>query len=127
MAVYEALAASRAHPTADDLHRLVVDTDAGISLATVYNTLEALCQAGIAHKLPGAGENGSARYDAARDNHLHLRCRQTGTVTDVPDDLGQQILEQLPVETLAALEDKLGFKVDQVQIELVGRFIEQPV
>lgn len=128
VAIYDALAASREHPTADELYRQVVERcqNCGVSLATVYNTLEAFCRAGLAHKLAGAGENGSARYDAVRGNHLHMRCEETGTVADVPDDLGQQILHHIPPRVLAELESKLGFKVSQVQIELIGRYAEQP-
>src|SRR5699024_212410 len=83
-AVYAALAGSMDHPTADELHRQVSGELAGVSLATVYNTLEAFCRAGLVQKLPGAGDNGSARYDAVRENHLHLRCRKSGAVADVP-------------------------------------------
>lgn len=134
-AIYDALAASRQHPTADELFRLVTgDADgqgsnadaAGVSLATVYNTLEAFCQAGLAHKLPGAGENGSSRYDAVRGNHLHMRCEKTGAVADVPDALGQRVLNHIPARILADLEAELGFKVNHVQIELVGRFDAEP-
>lgn len=131
-AIYDALAASREHPTADELFRMVCprgncsDSGDGLSLATVYNTLEAFCQAGLAHKLPGAGENGSARYDAVRGNHLHLRCQDSGALADVPDELSAKILDRLPADLLAELERHLGFKIDQVQVELVGKFVEEP-
>lgn len=129
-AIYEALCASREHPTADQLFRRVCPKgtceDSGISLATVYNTLEAFCAAGLAHKLPGAGENGSARYDAVRGNHLHLRCRTSGTVADVPDDLSEQVLGHIPQDVLAEVARKLGFQIDQIQIELVGRYAPSP-
>lgn len=133
LAVYDALAKSREHPTADELYRQCLANCGcraeGLSLATVYNTLEALCAAGLAHKLAGAGENGSARYDAYRgqDHHLHMRDQHTGRVQDVPAELGQKILDHIPEAVLRELEAKLGFKVDQVQIELVGRYEEQPV
>lgn len=121
-AIYAALEATREHPTADDLFRDVGRDVPGMSLATVYNTLEAFCRAGLVQKLPGAGLNGSARYDAVRDDHLHLRCRHSGDVADVPDDLGERLLQHLPREALDAIERRLGFRVDQVQIELVGEF-----
>lgn len=118
--IYRALAGSEAHPTADALYRQVSKELAGVSLATVYNTLEAFCRAGLVQKLPGAGENGSARYDAVRENHLHLRCQKTGAVEDVPEALSRQILKQIPAARLAELEKRLGFKITQVQIELIG-------
>lgn len=122
-ALYEALADARNHPTADELHRQVADRLEGVSLATVYNTLEAFCQAGLVQKLPGAGANGSARFDAVRDDHLHTRCRRTGAVADVPPELSRQILDRIPDAVLKDLEARLGFKIDQVQIELVGKSI----
>ncbi len=113
-ALYQALAASRAHPTADDLFREVSVSVEGISLATVYNTLEAFCQAGLVQKLPGAGTNGSSRYDAVRGDHLHMRCRHTGAVDDVPADISREILERIPPEaappprTQARVQDRPG-------------------
>lgn len=125
-AIYEALAATKQHPTADELYRLVSPGTPGLSLATVYNTLEAFCEAGLAARIAstsnGKRGSGSARYDATVDNHLHLRCQKTGAVADVPDELSQRLLEQIPRELLAELEAKLGFKVEQVQIEFVGKF-----
>jgi len=126
-AVYHALAASRCHPTADELHKLVTQSDEdSLSLATVYNTLEAFCNAGLAHKLSGCGGNGSTRYDAAGDDHLHLRCRKTGRIADAPDDLGQRLLEQLPDELLDELQDRLGFQITKIQIDLLGEFKNPP-
>ena len=121
-ALYGALAASHRHPTADELFREVHPNMLGISLATVYNTLEAFCDAGLAQKLPGTGVNGSARYDAICDNHLHMCCQKTGSVADVPEDLSQQILEKIPPDALDELKARFGFEVDQIQISLVGRF-----
>ncbi|MEX0885492.1 MAG: transcriptional repressor [Phycisphaeraceae bacterium] len=121
-AVYEALAGSCDHPTADELHRSVVREHAGMSLATVYNTLEAICRAGMARKLAGAGANGSARYDAGRTEHLHLRCRTTGDVADAPADLSEQVVATVPREVLDQIEQRTGFKIHQLNIELIGEY-----
>ncbi len=143
VALYQALAASKAHPTADELYRAVADDLDGISVATVYNSLEAFCKAGLINKLPPApttdrvfddeGEadadtaasevpssGRAARYDASTHPHMHIRCLRTGRVRDVPDDLGEQLLAHLPQDVLRRLEDELGFDVRQVQVELVG-------
>jgi Fe2+ or Zn2+ uptake regulation protein len=120
-ALYEALFSTSRHPTADELFQQVARTDTDISLATVYNTLEAFCRAGLAQKLAN-GNGGGARYDATTHNHLHLRDEATGRVADVPDDLGDKLLASIPPETIAQLEKQLGFKVNQLQIELVGQF-----
>ena len=121
-AIYQALIDSHEHPTADALHHLVQGHDDGISLATVYNTLEAFCRVGLAQKLAGGTSCGSARYDATGTPHLHLRCKHTGELTDVPETLSVELFNALPEKTLRRLEKKLGFSIDQVQIELVGQF-----
>ncbi len=116
---------SPGHPTADQLYKDVSSRVSGLSLATVYNTLEAFCQAGLAQKLPGLTSAGSgsasARYDATIDNHLHIRCTRTGEVIDVPGDLSSQLLESLPQTVIDELERRIGFKIDQVQIEFIGQ------
>jgi len=117
-AVYHALAGTQAHPTADELFRNVSRSDQSISLATVYNALEAFCRVGIAQKL--ATDDLSARFDASVHNHLHLRDARTGRMTDVPDHLGQQLLDKLPREVINSIESRLGFKVSKIKIELLG-------
>ncbi|MEM9415703.1 MAG: transcriptional repressor [Planctomycetota bacterium] len=121
-AIYSALTASRCHPTADELYRKVQDHLPGISLATVYNTLECFTEKGLIQKLPDAGTNGSARYDAHAEHHTHLRDAKTGEIQDAPDDLSAELLAQIRDEVLAKVKERTGFKVEQVQIELVGRF-----
>jgi len=121
-AIYDALTKSKCHPTADELFRMVKKKEDGISLATVYNTLEAFCGAGLAYKIAGCGGNGSTRYDAGGDDHLHLRCRKTGHIVDAPNDLGERILEHIPKELIDELEQRIGFTVNKVQLDLVGEF-----
>lgn len=121
-AIYTALTATRCHPTADELYRSVQSQLPGVSLATVYNTLEAFCDAGLIAKMPDAGTNGSARYDAHAEHHTHLRDRQTGRIADAPDDLSALLLRHVPREVLDQIRERTGFNVEQVQLELVGRF-----
>jgi len=59
MAVYEALLSCDSHPTAEELFRLVKPRTERLSLATIYNTLEALEDVGLVRRMPttdgGAG------------------------------------------------------------------------
>ncbi|MEO0963945.1 MAG: transcriptional repressor [Planctomycetota bacterium] len=121
LAVYDALEAARSHPTADELHALLVEQepDRAVSLATVYNTLEAFCRVGLAQKLPG--RHGSTRYDIPRNQHLHLKDRLTGDITDVPDHLSQAILSRLSPQALAEIERDLGFRIERIELNLVGQ------
>lgn len=119
-AVYRALACEDIHPTADQLYQKLSDSELGISLATVYNTLEALVKSGLAQKLADGGT--SARYDATVDDHLHLRDRSTGSLMDVPVNLGKRLLDNMPDHILKEIESELGFSINRVQIELVGEY-----
>ena len=122
--LYLALSSTHAHPTADILFQQLSQNTSDISLATVYNTLEALCHAGLVQKIAGPG--GSSRYDATVDDHVHLRDHTTGQVVDVPDDLSKDVLQHIPAGLLKELEAKLGFSVHQVRIELIGKYQSQP-
>lgn len=126
-AIYDALTLNQSHPTADELFQMVKKLDDGMSLATVYNTLEAFCGSGLAYKIAGCGGNGSTRYDAGGDDHMHLRCRKTGRIVDAPHDLGERILEHIPQELINELEDRIGFTVNKVQLDLVGEFKKTPI
>ncbi len=119
-ALYSALAATKEHPTADQLYRDVQNRTSGLSLATVYNTLEAFCRSGLAQKLAAA--DGSARYDANHEAHVHLRCTRTGRVADAPEHLSHKLHESLSKDVMRKIEAALGFKIDHVQIEFVGQF-----
>lgn len=123
--VFEALQHTKSHPTAEELHQMCCQTMPGMSLATVYNALEKLADADLVTKLPGAGVNGSARYDAAVDDHPHVRCTRTGRIADLPDEVSDRIVKNIPKRLIRELENELGFRVNKVQIELLGEFVEQ--
>lgn len=82
-AVYEALCAWEGHPTAEDLYLTLRGRLPHISLATVYNNLEMLVNAGMAVKLTGER---SARYDAICEPHAHAKCTHCGQVQDLPHE-----------------------------------------
>jgi len=124
-AIYEALAKAEHHPTADELYRDVAPALDGVSKATVYNTLEAFCDAGIARRLPrscGSTGGGSSRYDATCEPHLHLRCRASDAIVDVPEHLSRQVLDRIPPEVIDRIESELGFDVADIRIELLGEY-----
>jgi len=123
--IYQALAATKSHPSADELYQQISPQDRRLSLATVYNALDAFCAAGMAIRLPShvnSGGSPSARYDANVNDHLHARCENSGAVVDVPEHLSQQVMAHLSPELLEQIESELGFKVNRVHIELLGQY-----
>ena len=112
--VYAALKSTKAHPTAEQLHRMVHERSPGTSLATVYNTLDALCESGLARRIPTAG--GVARYDADTSDHLHVVTAQD-EVMDVPSDLCREVLNALPDGLRARLENRLGAAIRHLSVQ----------
>ena len=85
-AVFRLVARSRVHPTAEDVFLGVRTEVPGISLATVYKSLETLVSCGLAKKLNPA--DGSARFCGRTEPHHHARCLVCGGVSDVAGELG---------------------------------------
>lgn len=108
-AVHAALAARHDHPTAEALHREIRGRLPGLSLATVYRTLEVLARAGLAIRLADA--SGVARFDARTDPHDHLRCLGCGRVED--------LMAPRRPDTIADLNPE-SFTVTDYNLELVG-------
>lgn len=115
--VYEALAATDAHPTADELYLAVRSSELGLSLATVYNTLEAFTGAGLCRRIPSPTGGGACRYDADVAQHAHV-VLPDGRILDVPHDLGQAMLDGLSHELVAQLEARLGVKIADIRVSL---------
>jgi len=92
-AVYGFLSCTTSHPNADEVFQEVRHEVPGISLATVYKSLETLVQCGLAMKLTYG--DGSARFDARVDPHHHARCLSCGKVMDVPGSMTQEEVKEL--------------------------------
>jgi Fur family transcriptional regulator, peroxide stress response regulator len=121
LALWDALCKSKSHPTAEELYSQVKGNCGGLSRATVYNTLEALCRAGLVRQMAGAGSNGCCRYDAGESEHLHFVCRDSRRIMDVPDSLSRKLLKRLPRQVLAEIEEELGVTIEDVGVQLHGR------
>lgn len=116
-AVYEALRASTTHPTAEELHERVRKDEPGLSLATVYNTLDALCDSGLCRRLPNA--SGVCRFDGDTSEHVHV-VLPDGRVLDVPAHVGRRLLESVPAELAADLESRTGSRVGGLAVQLIA-------
>ncbi len=110
-AVFRFLHVTDTHPTADDVYRIVRGDLPGISLGTVYKSLETLVGCGLARKLTAG--NGSARYDGRMDPHYHARCLECGRLRDVPGPAKPESVVDIPV-----VMD--GFAVTELRLEVVG-------
>jgi len=98
------------HVTAEHVHAEVSSRMPGVSLPTVYATLDLLEELGLARRV--ATEGGAVVYDPRTDEHHHLVCRGCGAIMDVDAavDLGD-----LRSAALAS-----GFQPDVSQVVLRG-------
>jgi len=110
-AVYRFVCDATTHPNADEVFQQVRGEVPGISLATVYKSLETLVNCGLASKLTYS--DGSARYDGRTDPHHHVHCVSCGRVRDIPGHLSPGSLEILG----KGLD---GFRVSGYRLELTG-------
>lgn len=110
-AVFRFLRSTTSHPSADEVFLQVRSDVPGISLATVYKSLETLVGCGLATKLTYG--DGSARYDGRTDDHHHVRCLECGNVVDLPHRVDSGEVDRLQ----ASAE---GFRITGVRLELTG-------
>lgn len=80
--VLEALASTDCHPTVNEIHSEVRRIYPSTSLATIYNTIEILKEAGQVLELEFSGSPN--RYDGLRpDSHPHLICLTCRSAEDM--------------------------------------------
>ena len=87
LAVHGALHALGRHATAEQVLERVTGTVPGVSLPTVYATLEVLADLGLASRVH-AGR--ALRYDPRVDPHHHFVCDACGAVVDLDGDIDLQ-------------------------------------
>lgn len=122
--VFAALRDSRTHPTAEELHAQVREREPGLSLATVYNTLEALCVAGLCRRVPtfdtrgGGKSQGACRFDADLSPHAHASLPD-GRVVDLPESVIRPLLEALQGETRAEIARIVGQPIDRLSVQVI--------
>lgn len=103
--VYKSLMENRVHPTAQDVFLDVKDRLPQISLATVYNCLEALTQHGIIRQVHFDRE--SCRYCPNLIEHGHFHDQATGKIHDITFKPGvklEDVLDLPPGTTIANIE-----------------------
>jgi Fe2+ or Zn2+ uptake regulation protein len=98
------------HATAEEVLQAAAPHLPGLSLPTVYATLDLFEQLGVARRIDGAGT--AVLYDPRTDAHHHFRCRRCGRVVDVDAPVDERRL-------IAAARDA-GLEVDGVEVMLRG-------
>ena len=72
------------HVTAETLFDAARTHEEGVSLATVYNTLRAFCDAGLMSEITVGGNK--SYFDTRTDDHPHYFWEDDGSLSDAPAD-----------------------------------------
>lgn len=93
------------HITAESLHDAVKASGESVSLATVYNTLKAFCDAGLIREIMVDGSK--SYFDTRVDDHPHFFWEEDGRLTDAPN-------EQLEISALPEAPE--GMEISKVDV-----------
>ncbi len=105
--VYAVLLQERDHPTAEQVFIRAKREMPEISMATVYNCLDALVKCGLVRQV--TLERGAARFCPNMREHCHFYCDTCDSVFDV----------ELPAQP--GIGVPTGFKAERVDIAIHGR------
>jgi Fur family transcriptional regulator, ferric uptake regulator len=108
--ILKAVGQAADHVTPEEVYAAVHRKNPAISRATIYRTLDFLCEMRLIHALYWAGQ---MYYEITDDQpHHHLVCRACGGMQDCQHDLLQALFE--------AVEKKHRFTIDMDHIALFG-------
>lgn len=107
------------HPTAEELLNAARSKDPGLSLATVYNSLEAFSESGLCRRLSSVEASGPCRFDVHTHDHAHV-LTPDGRVMDLPRELSQRLMEAIPRDILDEVERTMGMHVDRVSMQFIA-------
>jgi Fur family iron response transcriptional regulator len=93
------------HVTAESLFALTGGVGEKVSLATVYNTLRAFCEAGLVNEVVVDGAR--SYFDTRIENHPHFYWEETHALTDAP-------AEEVTIAALPAAP--LGTEIARVDV-----------
>ena len=100
------------HVTAESLFALAKEAGHPVSLATVYNTLRAFCDAGLMQEITVDGSK--SYFDTNMHDHPHFYWESTGELTDAP-------AEDLEIARLPKAPDGAEISKVDVVIRLKGQ------
>ena len=112
IAVYEALM-QLDHPDADEVTRLVNETNPGIARGTIYNVLELFCEKDIIRKVKT--DQDKMRYDPVLHKHHHLYDEKSTKIYDYVDEELDEILENY-----FAQKSIKNFNIKEIKLQIVG-------
>ena len=111
IAIYEVLASTNEHPSAEMIYKKISSVYPTMSLATVYKSLDVFKKAGLIQEL-NVGEY-SFRYEANMKPHPHIICTKCHKVEDIIDKLFTDLTGKISSHT--------QYDVERQQLYFYGR------
>ena len=111
-AILSCLRTTDCHPSAEMVHEMLRDEHPDISLATVYRNLALFKQQGLIQSV--ATVNGTERFDANIEPHVHFICTSCTAVTDLPQ-------VTVPQELCTIVENATGGMVTECNLTFTGK------
>ena len=108
IAILDYLDGNKEHPSADEIYRAVSEKFPTMSVATVYNTLDALKRRGVLLEI--TIDPNKKRFDPGSEPHHHLMCIRCKKVVDVHNEF----------ELTIPLGQRHGFEIMGNHIEFHG-------
>jgi Fur family transcriptional regulator, peroxide stress response regulator len=116
IAILEAIVKLNNHPTAENIIEYIRKNHPNISVATVYNVLDALVSSELIRKVKT--EKDIMRYDAVLENHHHIYYSDSERIEDYYDNELNELLEKY-------FEKKKipDFKIEDIKLQIIGKYV----
>ncbi len=106
--VYQTLLEHSNHPTADEVYLRIKTDTPDISIATVYNTLDALVKCGLVKQVNV--DRSATRFCSNLKEHCHFFCEECGGIHDLELTGGLQDLPVAVPDHLVAKQVDISFR-----------------
>ncbi len=115
IAVFEVLLNSNDHPTVEAIHKRVLSTIPGISVTTIYNTLDTFVQKGLVKRVKT--DTDVMRYEPMSEPHHHLYSSASDRMQDYIDpELDSMLIEYFKKKKIK------NFSITEIRLQLMGDF-----
>lgn len=113
LSIYKALLMAENHPTAEDIYKKLKRTLPGLSLGTVYKTLDTFYKHQIINKIKT--DDDAVHYDADLSSHNHIIDLKTNEIIDYVDPDFEVLIRDY-------FKDKKieGFEIDVIRVKIYG-------
>lgn len=116
VAILECIISLDNHPSVDNITRLLRLSYPNISLATIYNSLDAFSKKGIIKKV--LTKNEPERFDTVGKKHHHLYSTETDRIEDYYDDNLDHLLEDF-----FKTKKIRNFEIEDIKLQISGKFL----